>query len=37
MVFVPPLFSEKRTNCGVFLTPLRNLQTRTAFMVKNAR
>ncbi len=32
MVFVPPLASEKRRNWGVFLTPLRNLQTRAAFM-----
>jgi hypothetical protein len=28
----PPLAIEKRRNRGVFLTPLRNLQTRAAFI-----
>jgi hypothetical protein len=32
MVFVPPLAIEKKRNCGVLLTPLRNLQTRAAFI-----
>ncbi len=32
MVFVPSLASEKRRNWGVFLRPLRNLQTHTAFI-----
>jgi hypothetical protein len=32
MVFVPPLACEKRRNIGVFLTPVRNLQTRAAFI-----
>jgi hypothetical protein len=32
MVFVQPLANEKRRNCGVFLTPLRNLQMRAAFI-----
>jgi hypothetical protein len=31
-VFVPPLACEKRRNGGVFLTPLRNLQTRAEFI-----
>jgi hypothetical protein len=32
-----PLAIEKRKNCGVFLTPLRNLQTRAAFMAAFTR
>jgi hypothetical protein len=32
MVFVPPLAIKKRRNLGVLLTPLRNLQTLTAFI-----
>jgi hypothetical protein len=32
MVFVLPLACEKRRNIGVFLTPVRNLQTRAEFI-----
>jgi hypothetical protein len=32
MVFDSPLASEKIKNLGVFLTPLRNLQMRAAFV-----
>jgi hypothetical protein len=32
MVFVLPLTIEKRRNLGILLTPLRNLQTRGAFI-----
>jgi hypothetical protein len=32
MVFFPPLACEKRRIIGVFLTPVRNLQTRAAFI-----
>jgi hypothetical protein len=32
MVFVPPLAFEKIRNIGVFLKPVRNLQTRASFI-----
>jgi hypothetical protein len=32
MAFVPPLAIEKRRNCGVLLTLLRNLKTLAAFI-----